>query len=41
AADDNDDIDLNHNEKYIHSRESSFTYCSRICNNRLNGGELA
>ncbi|CAF1214765.1 unnamed protein product [Adineta steineri] len=36
--DDNDDFVLNHNEEYIHSREFSFTYHSRICNNRLNEG---
>ncbi|CAF1401522.1 unnamed protein product [Adineta steineri] len=39
--DDNDDFDLNHNEEYIHSRESPFTYRSQISNDRLNEGELA
>ncbi|CAF4256223.1 unnamed protein product, partial [Adineta steineri] len=38
---DNDNDDLNHNKEYIHSSESSFTYCLQFCNDRLNEGELA
>ncbi|CAF0755698.1 unnamed protein product [Adineta steineri] len=39
--DDNDDFDLNYNEEYLHLRESLFSYCSQICNDHLNEGELA
>ncbi|CAF3860190.1 unnamed protein product, partial [Adineta steineri] len=36
-----DNVDLNHNEEYIHSRESPFTYRSQTSNVRLNESELA
>ncbi|CAF1068198.1 unnamed protein product [Adineta steineri] len=36
-----DNVDLNHNEEYLHSRESPLTYCSQTRNVRLNESELA
>ncbi|CAF1336506.1 unnamed protein product [Adineta steineri] len=36
-----DNIDLNHNEEYLHSKESPFIYRSQTRNVRLNESELA